>query len=52
MVESAFRGYDYFRFPEIFESIEKADVERFLASYITPDRATISIVHPKEKSEA
>ena len=52
VVESAFRGYDYFRFPEIFASIEKVDVEQFISENITPDRATISMIHPKQKSEA
>mgnify|MGYP004527404701 FL=1 len=49
-VESAFRGEDYFRFPEAFDSITKADIEAFIRTYIVPDRATISIVHPKEQN--
>lgn len=50
MAEAAFHGYDYYRFPEIFETITKADVEKFLADYVIPDRATISIIHPKAES--
>ncbi len=49
--ESVFHGCDYFRFPEVFETITKADLEQFIAEYIVPDRATISIVHPKQKVE-
>ena len=50
MAEGAFRGYDYFRFPEIFETIGREDLQRFLAAFVTPDRATISIIHPKAES--
>ena len=50
MAERTFRGCDYFRFPEIFDTITKQDVERFIADYVTPDRATISIIHPKAES--
>ena len=49
-VESTFHGCDYFRFPEAFETITKADIEAFISEFIVPDRATISIVHPKAES--
>lgn len=49
--EGVFHGCDHFRFPEVFETITKADLEQFIAEYIVPDRATISIVHPKQKVE-
>ena len=49
-VESIFHGCDYFRFPETFETITKADIEAFISEFIVPDRATISIVHPKAES--
>lgn len=48
--EACFHGYDSFRFPEIFDTITKADIEQFIGTYITPDRATISIIHPKAES--
>ena len=50
MAEGTFREYDYFRFPEVFDTITKQDIEEFITGYVTPDRATISIVHPKEES--
>ena len=50
MAEGTFREYDYFRFPEVFDTITKQDIEQFITGYVTPDRATISIVHPKEES--
>jgi len=45
--QAAFRGADYYRFPEIFDSINKKDVVDFLRANIVPDRACISIVNPK-----
>lgn len=46
MTEGYFRGYDYYRFPEIFESVTKADVEAFLRENITEDRAAVSRIDP------
>ena len=46
MAEGHFRGFDYFRFPEIFESVTKADVEAFLRENITPERAALSLIDP------
>ena len=50
LTEGAFHSYDYFRFPEIFETIDREDLRRFLAAFVTPDRAAISIIHPKAES--
>lgn len=46
MAEGHFRGFDYFRFPEIFDTVAKADVEAFLRENIAPDRAALSIIQP------
>ncbi len=46
LTEGWFRGFDYFRFPEVFESVTKADVERFLGDNITDERAALSIIDP------
>lgn len=48
LAEGCFRGFDYFQFPEIFGSVTKADVERFLGENITEERAAISIITPME----
>lgn len=48
--EAYFNGYDFFRFPEVFESIGKADIAQFIAQYFVPERATISIIHSKAES--
>ncbi|MDE7262900.1 MAG: insulinase family protein [Oscillospiraceae bacterium] len=46
MAEGWFQGFDYYRFPEVFESITKADVEAFLRENITPERAALSLIGP------
>ena len=46
MAEGHFRGFDYFRFPEIFDTVSKADVEAFLRENISLDRAALSIIQP------
>ena len=48
MAEGYFRGFDYYRFPEIFDMVTKADVEAFLRENITPERAALSLIQPKE----
>ena len=49
MAEGYFRGFDYFRFPEIFESITKADVEAFFRENIAPEHAALSLIEPADK---
>ena len=44
-----FSGYDYFRFPEIYETITQADILSFIQRVITPERCCAVIIHPKEK---
>lgn len=42
-----FHGYDPFRFPEIFDSITRTDVERFLRENVQADRAAMSLILPR-----
>ena len=49
MSEGHFRGFDYYRFPEVFETVSKSDVERFLRENVVPDRAALSLIVPKER---
>ena len=44
--EGHFRGFDYYRFPEIFDSVTKADVEAFLREEITEEHAALSVIWP------
>ena len=46
MAEGYFRNYDYYRFPEIFDSVTKADVEAFLRENVGEDHAAISLIDP------
>ena len=46
-----FENYDYFRFPESFETVEAEEVRRFLQENIRPDRCAIAIVDPPEQEE-
>ena len=47
-----FAGFDYFRFPEIYQSIEEGEILEFLARVVTKDRSAISVIHPLEEEEA
>ncbi len=46
LVDGRFRGYDAYRFPEVFETVTKADVEAFLREEVTAGHAAISLVEP------
>ncbi|MBD5160474.1 MAG: insulinase family protein [Oscillibacter sp.] len=46
MAEGYFRGFDYYRFPEVFDTVTKADVEAFLRENIAPERAALSLIQP------
>lgn len=41
-----FSGFDYFRFPEIYRSIEKQELLAFLARVVRRERCAISIIYP------
>ena len=43
-----FDGVDYFRFPEVFETVRPEDVLQLLRESILPERAALSIIRPKE----
>lgn len=48
LTEGYFHGYDPFRFPQVFDSITQEDVRAFLRENITPERAVLSWIEPKE----
>ena len=50
LTEGYFRSYDPFRFPEVYASIGKADVERFLRENVTEERRAAAILTPKEET--
>lgn len=50
LAEGYFEGYDYYRFPEIFDSIKKTDIEAFLRDHYSMENAAVSIIKPLEKT--
>lgn len=50
-VEAIFRGYDPFRFPEVFDSITREDVQDFIRENLTAERCAISIIEPLTEKE-
>ena len=46
-----FSGFDYFRFPEIYQSVTTEDVTSFLVHAITEDRMSLAVLYPKEEVE-
>lgn len=48
LTEGYFKGYDPFRFPQVFESITQEDVKAFLRENITEERCVLSEILPKE----
>jgi len=48
LTEGYFHGYDPFRFPQIFDSITKADIVDFLRENIVEERSVFSEILPKE----
>ena len=45
--EGYFNGYDPFRFPQIYESITRQDVEAFLRENVTEERFVLSEIVPR-----
>ena len=46
MADGCFRGFDPYRFPEVYDSISKADVEAFLRENIVEERRAMSLLVP------
>lgn len=43
-----FSGFDYFRFPEIYRSIEKEEIQAFISRIVTQERSCLSVIQPVE----
>ena len=50
MADGYFRGFDPYRFPEVYDSITKADLEEFLRRCVTAERRALSVVVPKQEA--
>jgi len=47
-----FSGYDYFRFPELYEKVEVSHVLQFIQRVVTPQRCCLCIIYPNEQEES
>lgn len=52
MADGCFRGFDPYRFPEVYDSITKADIEAFLRDNIVEERRALSMLVPKGEESA
>lgn len=41
-----FSGFDYFRFPEVYESVKAEDVRKFIERVVTKERCCLSLIEP------
>ena len=46
-----FSDFDYFRFPEIYRSIEASEICDFLKRIVKPERCSLSVINPLDKEE-
>ena len=45
-----FSGFDYFRFPEIYQTIEQEEILEFLDRVVTPERCSLSVIYPNQEA--
>ncbi len=46
-----FSDFDYFRFPEVYRSIEAAEIADFLGTVVKRERCSLSVITPLQKEE-
>jgi len=46
-----FSGFDYFRFPEAYETLTKEDVQTFIQRVVTRQRASLACIYPIEQED-
>lgn len=51
MAVSDFDGYDYFRFPELYDAICAEDVREMIEQSVTASRAVLSLILPKQSDK-
>lgn len=47
-----FSGFDYFRFPEVYEKLEAKDLLDFLQTVVTPQRASLACIYPNDQEDS
>ena len=45
-----FSGFDYFRFPSVYQSVEISDIQEFIQRVVTPERMCLCVINPKEET--
>ncbi|MBR4291874.1 MAG: insulinase family protein [Oscillospiraceae bacterium] len=45
----ALSDYDYFNFPDVYERIEKQEIQEFLCRVVRPERCSLSVINPLEE---
>lgn len=48
LAQGAFKGYHYYRFPELYDGMTPQDVRAFLDRVVRQERAALSVVRPLE----
>jgi predicted Zn-dependent peptidase len=43
--------FDYFRFPELYDSIRREEVQAFLAEVVRPEGCSLSVIYPIKEEE-
>jgi predicted Zn-dependent peptidase len=46
-----FSGFDYFRFPEVYETLTRQDLQDFLARVAKPERCSMACIYPNSQEE-
>lgn len=50
LTDAHFDGEDYLKFPELFQSIERHDVEEMLRDWCREERAALSVIYPLDQA--
>ena len=50
LADGYFRGFDALRFPEVYDTIERTDIERFLRENVVETRRALSVIEPKKEA--
>ena len=52
LTEGQFRGFDAYRFPEVFDTVTEDDVLAFLRENLTEEHCALSIIRPGQEEGA
>ena len=50
--QSFFAGVNHLQFADLYDSITKEEAEQMIEGWVTEERAALSIVRPKEETQA